>query len=334
VSATRPRQPAGEGAVGAVQIVVTPGSGEGLATITARRLATRLKRRGLVVDVRVFHDLDELTRWADTCPPGAASIVCIGGDATLSAAARAAMRGDAPLVPVPSGFGNVFAQVFGYSRHTTAVMRLLDEGEVRRVDVGVVRRESGEEVFLSHRSYGLLEQIQQVAERGRKQPRHRLLRYAWYYGVAHRFLFHARLASFQVTVDGAAVTDDAVLVTVANVETYRGFLTLTPTASPIDGLFDVFVIPRASKLGVLRRLLALMFRLPGRWRGVAIYRGRRVTVTTPRRREVLTVARHALPLLVSPAAIAALEPRSAADAPPIEMPSRRGPPTSASPTSA
>jgi diacylglycerol kinase (ATP) len=314
-----------------VKIVVTPGSGEGLATLMGRRLATRLKHRGHVVDVGVFHDLDELTRWAETCPPGASSIVCIGGDATLSAAARAAMRGDTPLVPVPSGF----AQVFGYSRHTTAVVRLLDEGEVRRVDVGVARRESGEEVFLSHRSYGLLEQIQQVAERGRKQPRHRLLRYAWYYGVAHRFLFRARLASFQVTVDGAAVTDDAVLVTVANVETYRGFLTLTPTASPIDGLFDVFVIPRASKLGVLRRLLALMFRLPGRWRGVAIYRGRRVTVTTPRRREVLTVVRHALPLLVSPVAIAALQQRSVvADAPPIEMPWRRRPPTSASPTSA
>lgn len=64
---------------GVVQLVVTPGSGEGVAMLTARRLATRLKRRGHVVDVHVFHDLDELTRWADTCPPGASSIVCMGG---------------------------------------------------------------------------------------------------------------------------------------------------------------------------------------------------------------------------------------------------------------
>jgi diacylglycerol kinase (ATP) len=311
-----------------VQIVVTPGSGEGLAMMTARRLAGRLKRRGLVVDVRAFRGLDELARWAQTYESRAACLVCIGGDATLSATARAAIRGDTPLVPVPNGFGNVFARVLGYSRHTTEVVRLLDEGAVRRVDVGIAQRESGEDVFLSHRSYGLLEQIQQVAERGRQQPRHRLLRYVWYYGVAHRFLFRTHLASFQVTVDGVSVADDAVLVTVANVETYRGFLTLTPTASPIDGLFDVFVIPRASKPGVLRRLLSLMFRLPGRWRGVAIYRGRRVVVTTPRRREVLTVARRALPLLMSPAAIAALERRTVEDEPPIEMPARRRPPAS------
>jgi len=318
---------------GAVQIVVTPGSGEGRAMATARRLAARLRRRGHAVDVRIFEDLVALTRWAETPRPRAASIVCIGGDATQSAAARAAMRSEAPLVPVPNGFGNVFARRLGYSPQTSAVVRLLEQGEVRRVDVGLVRRDSSEDVFLSHRSYGLLEHIQQVAERGRQQPRHRVLRYAWYLGVAYRFLFRTRLASFRVTVDDVPVSDDAVLVTVANVETYHGFLTLTPTASPIDGLFDVFVIPRSSKLGVLRRLLSLMLRLPGRWRGVTVYRGRRVTVTTPWRSEALTVGRRALPLLVSPAAMAALERRVVADGPSIATPSRRreasAPPTSA-----
>jgi diacylglycerol kinase (ATP) len=305
----------------AVQIVVTPGSGEGRARATARRLARLLKRRAHVVDVRSFEDLGALRRWAQTCPPDASCIVCIGGDATLSAAAEAAIRCAAPLVPVPNGFGNVFAQVFGYSRHAGAVMRLLDEGEVRRVDVGRVRRGAGEEIFLSHRSYGFLEQVQQVAERGRQQPRPRLFRHLWYYGVAHRFLFRTRLASFQVAIDGEAVADDAVLVTVANVETYRGFLALTPSASPIDGLFDVFVIPRVSKAGLMRRLLFLMFRLPGRWRGVTIYRGRRVVVTTPWRRDELAVDRRALPLLVPPGAIAALERRTVEGAPPTERPS-------------
>jgi diacylglycerol kinase (ATP) len=320
--------------VGTVRIVVTPGSGEGRAMATARRLAARLERRGRPVDIRAFTDLGALARWAQTCPSGAACLVCIGGDATHSATAPAAMRGDTPLVPVPNGFGNVFARRLGYSPHTTDVVRLIDDGEVHRVDVGVARRESGEDVFLSHRSYGFLEQIQQVAERGRQQPRHRLLRYAWYYGVAHRFLFRTRLASFQVAVDGSPVSDDAVLVTVANVETYHGFLALTPTASPIDGLFDVFVMPRTSKLGLLRRLLFLMFRLPGRWRGVAVYRGRRVEVTTPWRREVLTVARRALPLLVARAALAGLAQRTVEDPPPIEMPARRARTTSSPPTSA
>jgi diacylglycerol kinase (ATP) len=302
-----------------VQIVVTPGSGEGRAMATARRLAARLERRAHVVDVRSFTDLAALTEWAETCPPGASHLICIGGDATLSAASAAAIRGKTPFVPVPNGFGNVFAQVFGYSNRAGAVVALLEDGEVRPVDVGVAKREGGEEIFLSHRSYGFLEHVQQLAERGRNQPRRRLLRHLWYYRVAHRFLFRTRLASFQVVIDGKPVTDDAVLVTVANVETYRGFLTLTPTASPIDGLFDVFVVPRVSKTGLLLRLVRLLLRLPGRRRGVALYRGRRVIVTTPWRREELAVRRRALPLLVPPGVIEALERRTIqGDDPPVD----------------
>lgn len=304
-----------------MQLVVTPGSGEGRASATARRLAARLRRRGHDVDLRSFADLAALADWAQRCPPGASHVICIGGDATLSAAAAASIRDKTPFVPVPNGFGNVFAQVFGYPSHAGEVLRLLDEGEVRPVDVGVVRRDAGDEVFLSHRSYGFLEHIQQVAERGRNQPRRRILRYLYYYGVAHRFLFRTRLAPFQVAIDGTAVADDAVLVTVANVETYRGFLPLTPTASPIDGLFDVFVVPRVSKAGLLLRLVRLMLGLPGRWRGVALYRGRRVTVMTPWRREELAVRRRALPLLVPPGAIEALRRRTVEeDDPPVETP--------------
>jgi diacylglycerol kinase (ATP) len=281
-----------------VQIVATPGSGQGRAPATARRLARLLERRGYVVDVRSFADLSALTRWAKQCPPHASHLVCIGGDATLSAAAVAAIRRRVPVVPVPNGFGNVFAQVFGYPRRPNAVVDLLDEGEVCYVDAGVARWQGHDEIFLSHRSYGFLEQVQQVAERGRKLPRRYLFRYLWYYGVARRLLFRTRLATFRVEIDGVLVADDAALVTVANVETYRGFLTLTPAASPLDGLFDVFLVPRGSRIGLMSRLIQLLLHLPGRWRGVRLYRGRRVTVTTPQRREELVVRPSALPLLV------------------------------------
>jgi len=162
-----------------------------------------------------------------------------------------------------------------------------------------------------------------VAERGRRQPKNRVLRYLWYWGVGRRFLFSARLAGFKVEVDGASVAEDAVLVTVANVETYRGFLSLTPAASPIDGMFDVFLIPRVGKVRLAWRLFALLLRLRGRWDGVHVYRGRRVTVTTPRRRETLRTRRRVLPLLIPPGALEALCARTVDDDPPVETPAER-----------
>jgi len=302
-----------------VEIVVTPGSGEGRALGLARRLRRLLRRRGYRVAIRAFDDLGGLSRWAATAGPDVSYVVCIGGDATQSAAARAAMRCNAPLVPVPTGFGNIFATVFRHPRRARHVANLLRRGEARRVDVGVVRAPSAEDLFLSHRSYGLLEQVQTLAERGRRQPRHRLLRYLWYWGVAYRFLFRTPLAGFSVEIDGRVVATDAVLVTVANVETYHGFLSLTPTASPIDGQFDVAIIPRVSALRLLSRLLRLLLQLPGRWDGLTIYRAHNVIVTTPRRREILTVRRRALPLLVPPGAVEALAARTVPDAPTPEQ---------------
>jgi diacylglycerol kinase family enzyme len=283
-----------------------------LALHTARRLRRRLAARGHEVRIQSFTDLAALSQWAETCEADFSHLICIGGDATLSAGARASIRHSVPFVPVPNGFGNVFASVFGHPKRARDVMALIDGAEVRRVDVGVIHNERGDEIFLSHRSFGALEHIQQVAERGRQQPRTRFLRLLWYWVVAYRFLFRTRLAGFTVEIDGVGVADDAVLVTVANVETYRGFMPLTPAATPIDGLFDVAVIPRVSQLVLLTGLLRIWLR-PGRWPRLKLYRGRRVVVTTPRRREALSVRRFALPLLVPPGAVEELRRRTVVD---------------------
>ncbi|MGH7420510.1 MAG: diacylglycerol/lipid kinase family protein [Candidatus Rokuibacteriota bacterium] len=288
-----------------VCIVVTPGSGEGRARGVARRLGRLLRRRGSAVTIRVFGDLGSLTEWAKACDPEFSAICCVGGDATQSAAALLARRHRIPFAPIPSGFGNLFASVFGHPSSPRQAARLLDEGEIRMVDVGL----AGEEFFLSHRSYGFLDEVQERVEEERRQPRSRAGRLLAYYGTAVRAVWSTPLAPLGVEVDGALVMDQAVLVTVANVETYRDLLCLTPIASPIDGRFDVFVIPRTSKLGLAWRLLRLKLRLPGRWKGVALYRGREVVVVSEAGRETLRVVRRVLPLLLPPGAVAQLKRR-------------------------
>jgi diacylglycerol kinase (ATP) len=290
-----------------VGIVVTPGSGEGRARGVAQRLARLLRRRGSLVTIRTFDDLPALAEWARTAGADFSVIFCIGGDATQSAAARLAHRHRIPFVPIPSGFGNLFASVFGHPASPRRAARLLGDGVIRLVDVGL----AGDEMFLSHKSYGFIDQVQERVEEGRRQPRDRVRRLVAYYAIAVRAVWTTPLAPLSVAVDGVRVAEGAVLVTVANVETYRDFLPLTPTASPIDGRFDVFVIPRTSKLGLAWRLFLLKLRLPGRWQGVSLHRGRTVEVGRDGGRETLRVARRALPLLLPPGAVAALERRQA-----------------------
>ena len=91
------------------------------------------------------------------------------------------------------------------------------------------------------------------------------------------------------------------MVTVANVETYGAWLRLTPAASPVDGLFDVFVMRGATKREVLAKLLRRHLRIPGPESGTQVYRGRRVSVVAAGSpREDLELVPGILPVLVSP----------------------------------
>lgn len=283
---------------GVIQIVATPGSGNGRARSTARRLHQALARRGYDVHTQTFADLERLVAWAAACPPAFSHLVCVGGDATLSAAAPASVRLSIPFLPVPNGFGNVFTGAFGHVDRTQRVIESLERGRTRRVDVGML---NGREIFLSHHSYGLLEDIQQAVEHGSAQPTSRRLRFLAYFAKAERFVLTAPLPAIRVEVDGTLLVEAAAVVTVANVETYRGYLTLTPGASPLDGLFDVFAIPSTSKFAVWSQLIKLLFGLPGCWEGVMLGRGRCVRVTVNGQApDELSVRRRALPLLVPP----------------------------------
>jgi len=201
----------------------------------------------------------------------------------------------------------MFALAFGFGNQTHRVIELFERGQVRRVDVGQF---SDGRLFLSHRSFGLLNEIQEAVERGRAQPKAHLWRHLAYYAEACRFLFSAPLSPIRVEVDGAALAEGAVLVTVANVETYRGYLSLTPTASPIDGLFDVFAISSRSRLVLWMRVLRLLVGWRRGVNDVAFGRGRRVRVTVDGQPpEELVVNRRALPLLVRPESLAELRAR-------------------------
>jgi diacylglycerol kinase (ATP) len=277
-----------------VQIIVTPGSGAGRAVGIARDVRRLLEKEGYAARMQAFRTLDHLTHWAKTCRATFSYLLAIGGDATMSAVAEAAVRLSVPFVPVPSGFGNLFTRAFEHPSEPDEVVALFGRGDLVWADVGVARGE----MFLSHQSYGYLERIQEDVERLHR-PRQRYLRLLSYYRMAAQQLSNGSLDAIQVEVDGHPVPGKAGLVTIANVETYRGFLSLTPAASPADGMLDVCVIPGQTPRRMLAQLIKVMLDLPGCRDEIMLYRGRHVRVRVNRRRpEDVRVLAGVLPLLV------------------------------------
>jgi diacylglycerol kinase family enzyme len=286
-----------------IQLVVTPGSGNGSALATAGRLREALEARRHATRLAEFPDLDQLRRWAVTTTETFSRLVVVGGDGTQSTAALAAVRRSVPLVPVSRGFGNLFARTFGSSADPDRVADLLAHGRVVRVDVGLCNHE----LFLCQQSYGLVAQVQERAEAETPRPRARWRRWLGYYRAA---LGHLRqtLPALRVVVDGRVLIRDAALVTVANVKAYGPWLPVTPEASPVDGLFDVFAMRATHSRQLMIRLLRRHLRLPDPGTGTVLGRGRRVSVTgAPSTRDRLEVWPYRLPVLVSEDTAAALE---------------------------
>ncbi len=280
-----------------IQIVATPRSGNGRALDTARQLHEALRARGHPVRLEVFGDLASLRRWTATGRLSLSRLICVGGVGTQSTAAAAAVQRSVPFLSVPSGFGNLFARAFGHPHRPDRVLDVLERGELVYVDVGV--RDG--ELFLCHESFGPVAGIQERVEASLAHPRARWRRWVAYYRGALRYLRDTPLTALEVTVDGRVVARDAVIATVANVKTYGPWLELTPTASPVDGLFDVFVMRGTTKREILAKLLRRHLRLPGTEQGTMLDRGRRVSIRAPQSaRAELELVPGVLPVMVSP----------------------------------
>jgi diacylglycerol kinase (ATP) len=287
-----------------IQIVVTPGSGNGRALPTAQALREGLRARRYPASLKVFADLGSLRRWAATERASASLLICVGGDSTQSTTAEVAVRRSVPFLSVPCGFGNLFAEAIGAPRNVTEVLDRLRTGQVVHADVGM----RNGELFLCQESYGLIADVQEDVEGGGAAPRARWQRSLAYYRAALRHLGRQRIPRRRVVVDGRVVARDAALVIVANATAYGTWLPLTPDASLVDGLFDVFVMRAASHQEVVARLLLHQLGIPEAWSEKAmVYRGRRVRVSGPRRQcDVLKLIPGGLPIVVSPSTAARL----------------------------
>jgi hypothetical protein len=133
-----------------IQIVVNPRAGDGLAASFGQRLACHLRTDRYDVQLTSADDpartRDELLRTGHS----PRSLIAIGGDYTLNEMAAVAMEMQVPLLPVPAGFGNIFARNLGYHATIPDVLKLLEHGTVRRIDAGRL----GRSVFLDNHAFG------------------------------------------------------------------------------------------------------------------------------------------------------------------------------------
>jgi diacylglycerol kinase (ATP) len=240
-----------------VQIIVNPNAGARRGSDLATRLVAELQRHGFVCSVEMTREKTAPPCWTQNGSALPDFLVCLTGDGTLDKIASGAMQHKVPIIFAPVGFGNIFAREFGYRADVDFIVGLLTEGRQIQVDVGIrTEQPTGrQKVFLSTASYGFLEEVKKFAE-GARRPHRRSARALWYLVAAGRLLLSTRpMTPLRVTVDGETVTEKGNIALVSNVPAYTGYLSLTPSANPVDGKLDVCVISADSKWTLVLSLL-------------------------------------------------------------------------------
>jgi diacylglycerol kinase (ATP) len=209
-------------------------------------------------------------------------LIAAGGDGTLFEVVNGLCAhepaGRIPLGVIPVGTGNAFARDLGLMPGDwRRAVKILQAGHTRRVDAGRAETQSDTFHFLNIVGAGLPVDAMITASRLKFLGRSA-------YSVAT--LWQAlRMQSypFSLELDGTRLEQESMFVEISNTRYTGTSFLIAPEAELDDGLFDVTLVTRLSRIRLLR-LFPTIYR--GRHVGhpeVVVRRARRITIDAPGR---------------------------------------------------
>jgi YegS/Rv2252/BmrU family lipid kinase len=238
-----------------VCLIVNPAAGAGKAARLAPAVEQALRGHGLTLRREDTRDLEHARELARAAAGTGEIVLALSGDGLLGALADAVR--DVPgavLGILPGGRGNDLARVLGIPEDAIAACAAFAHGVPRAIDLGVVLEETGDEhgrSYVGIASAGFDSDANRIAN---EAP-------AWLggqvyaYGALRALLFW-RPARLEIELDppGERRSFSGYSVAVANSRAYGGGMNLAPDALLDDGLLEVVIVERVSRLRFLRNL--------------------------------------------------------------------------------
>ena len=167
-------------------------------------------------------------------------VVAFGGDGFI----QHLVPRQIPLGVIPCGTGNDFARSIGvYRLSLTEQLNLITQSNVRSIDLGRV----DQRWFAAILSSGFDALVNERANL-MQWPKGRMR-----YNIAMiEKIIALKAHSYRVRFDHDVLDVEATLVTVANGPSYGGGMNICPDANLNDGLFDVMVLGKVSRVELLR----------------------------------------------------------------------------------
>lgn len=264
------------------RLVVNPIAGHGASVRRLSSICHELKALGVAYDVAMTEEPGHATYQARRAvEEGYGVVVAVGGDGTCNEVLNGVMELEPEARPVmgvlPVGRGNDFAHGIGVPAELKAACRLMAQGTRRRIDVGHVAGGA----FPGGRYFGNGVGIGFDAVAGFVAMKVRILRgFAAYTlaALATNFVYF-RAPVLRIETEGGTIEQACLLVSVMNGRRIGGGFLTAPSGQPDDGLLDLCITRKVSRMRVFTLIPAFMRGTQARSAAVTTGRSRRVVVT-------------------------------------------------------
>jgi diacylglycerol kinase (ATP) len=260
-------------------VLINPTSGRGRSAKNAPIAVSRLRERGVQVDVLQADDAEgSLDLAKRAVADGVDALVACGGDGTVHCALQAVYGTQTVLGIIPVGTGDDIARALGLPRDDAAAAAdVIADGGVRPIDYAVIATADGTEAaFIAVMSAGF---DSEVTERANTMK--------WPTGTS-RYLIATLIelgvykpVEFQITVDGRTARAEGMMLAVGNGPSYGGGMYVCPEAVIDDGRLDLTFLSRTSKWTFIKTFPKVFKGTHIHHRIVSTTRGSRIHVDAP-----------------------------------------------------
>ena len=193
-------------------------------------------------------------------------VVAVGGDGTVNEVAMGLVGTNTPMGVIPMGSGNGLAREIGVSMNMMKSARILTEGADVCLDVCKLN----DQRFLCTSGIGF---DAQVAEKMSKASSRGFLKYVQ---LTIQESISFKPINVRMTVDGVLLEEPVFLITFANASQFGNNAFIAPAASMTDGLIDVVVVKKFSKLWMPFFAVALFTKLVPKLPFVECYKAQQI----------------------------------------------------------
>jgi diacylglycerol kinase (ATP) len=205
------------------------------------------------------------------------TVIAVGGDGLVNLCLQYLAQSGVTLGVIPAGTGNDFARAVGVNKMSiTEIFNLYTKTAAVEIDLGHVKSNSSERWFVQVLSTGFDAEVNSRANKI-KWPRGK----SKYTIATVKTLARFKPIDYKIDIDATKFDQSAMLLTIANGETYGGGMRICPGASNSDGIFEVLLVKPVSRF-VLLTIFPKVFKgnhIPHR--KIDTYRARVVTISAP-----------------------------------------------------